>query len=78
MPVEDPEPFSGRFVQIFLHQDLSTYLRQKSLNLCLSIIRLKVKEIRARFAHRACPWKIPYLIATESGICDQKNKKAIF
>ena len=37
MPVEDPEPFSGRFVQIFLHQDLSTYLRQKSLNLGLRV-----------------------------------------
>ena len=28
MPVEDPGVFSGRFVQIFLHQDLGTYLRK--------------------------------------------------
>jgi hypothetical protein len=31
MPVEDPDAFSGRFVQIFLHQDLSTYLRKNRL-----------------------------------------------
>jgi hypothetical protein len=28
MPVEDPGVFSGRFLQIFLHQDLSTCLRK--------------------------------------------------
>jgi hypothetical protein len=28
MPVEDPGAFSGRFVQIFLHQDFGTSLRK--------------------------------------------------
>jgi len=42
------------------------------------MIRQKVKEIKAGFAHRACPWKIPYLIATESEICDQQKKNATF
>jgi len=27
-PVEDPDVFSGRFVQVFMHQDLATYLRK--------------------------------------------------
>jgi len=35
MPVEDPDVFSGRFLQTLLHQDLGTSLPPKSLNLGL-------------------------------------------
>ena len=38
VPVEDPDAFSGRFVQIFLHQDLSTYLRKNRLGNSFYII----------------------------------------
>jgi len=44
MPVGDPDLFSGRFSRTFMHQDLSTSLRKKSLNSGLILVGIWQNE----------------------------------